>query len=178
MFDAINKQFNAAKRNAREEQFILESVMDVEEVLPGSEEDIDDVVDSDSVPDEVYKKVDEMLDKMVDAADYDDTEAEELLDDDDDISDEELDAVITEAIEGNLSEMDEGAQAEAYKARKQAEAKAVKKAEGEGIEAMEAAKSGVRAMDAMDRHERRHGAKNENALEFLRALATGEAKAE
>ena len=109
MFDAINKQFNSAKRNAREEQFILESVMDVEEVLPGSEEDIDDIIDSDSVPEDVYKKVDAMLDKFVDSNDYDDTEVEELLDDDDDISEDEIDAVITEAIEGNLAEMDEGA---------------------------------------------------------------------
>lgn len=175
MFDAINKQFNAAKRNAREEQFILESVMDVEEVLPGSEEDIDDVVDSDSVPDEVYKKVDEMLDKMVDAADYDDTEAEELLDDDDDeISDEELDAVITEAIEGDVSEMDDpiNESRELDQMRKRTMDK-LNKAKDVAVKREDNINKSIE-----DTIKNKPSAKNENTLEYLRALATGETEAE
>lgn len=99
MFAAINEQFTRAKRQASEDEFIVESVLDVEEVLPGSEDELDDQVDVDSVPDEVYNKVDAELEKIVSAPDYDDTEAEEMIDDED-ITDEdlaEIDAVITEA---------------------------------------------------------------------------------
>lgn len=110
MFSAINRQFNESKRKIRDDQLIMESVLEVEEVLPGSDEDIDDVLDSDSISKEVYDKVDAMLDKLVSASDYDDVEAEELLDDgdDDDITDEELDAIITEAVDGDLEALDEG----------------------------------------------------------------------
>lgn len=97
MFEAINEQFSKQKRAATEDEFIAESVLDVDEVLPGSEDEMDDQVDSDSVPDDVINKIDAELEKMVSAPDYDDTEAEELVDDDDDISEEDLDAVITEA---------------------------------------------------------------------------------
>lgn len=101
MFAAINEQFTRAKRQASEDEFIVESVLDVEEVLPGSEDELDDQVDVDSVPDEVYNKVDAELEKIVSAPDYDDTEAEEMIDDED-ITDEdlaEIDAVITEAVQ-------------------------------------------------------------------------------
>lgn len=147
MFESINKAFNAAKRNARDNELILEAAMDVEEVLPGSEEDIDDVIDSDSVPEDVYKKVDAMLDKFVDSNDYDDTEVEELLDDDDDISEDEIDAVITEAIEGNLAEMDEGAK----NPKPEEEPKDVDN------------------IDECDKP----SVKNENTIGFLRSIASG-----
>lgn len=98
MFAAINEQFNKKKHNASEDEEIVESVLGVDEVLPGSEDEMDDQVDADSVPDDVVNKIDAELDKIVSAPDYDDTEADEMIDDeDDDFSDEEIDAVITEA---------------------------------------------------------------------------------
>lgn len=101
MFAAINAQFNAQKSQAKDDQFIMESVLDVEEVLPGSEEEIDDEIDVDSVPNDVYQKVDKALDDMISSGEYDDTEAEELVDDDDldDMEDSpEIEAIITEAV--------------------------------------------------------------------------------
>lgn len=102
MFDSINAAFNGAKNDIAEHNFIVESVLDVEEVLPGSEEEMDDEVDVDSVPDEVYAKIDKVIDKYVSCDKYDDTEAEELVDDDDyedvDVSDEEINAIVSEAV--------------------------------------------------------------------------------
>lgn len=102
MFDSINAAFNRAKNDIAEHNFIVESVLDVEEVLPGSEEEMDDEVDVDSVPDDVYAKIDKVIDKYVSSDKYDDTEAEELVDDDDyedvDVSDEEINAIVSEAV--------------------------------------------------------------------------------
>lgn len=101
MFAAINAQFNAQKSKAKDDQFIMESVLDVEEVLPGSEDEIDDEIDVDSIPNDVYQKVDKALDDMISSGEYDDTEAEELVDDDDidDMEDSpEIEAIITEAV--------------------------------------------------------------------------------
>ena len=102
MFDSINAAFNRAKNDIAEHNFIVESVLDVEEVLPGSEEEMDDEVDVDSVPDDVYAKIDKGIDKYVSSDKYDDTEAEELVDDDDyedvDVSDEEINAIVSEAV--------------------------------------------------------------------------------
>lgn len=102
MFDSINAAFNHAKDDIAEHNFIVESVLDVEEVLPGSEEEMDDEVDVDSVPDDVYAKIDKVIDKYVSSDKYDDTEAEELVDDDDyedvDVSDEEINAIVSEAV--------------------------------------------------------------------------------
>lgn len=101
MFKRINEEFNARKRAKREERFILESVLDVEEVLPGSEEEMEDVTDVDSVPEDVYKKIDAELEKIVSDPNYDDTEADEMADDDiygdvDSVPDE-VEAIIDEA---------------------------------------------------------------------------------
>lgn len=102
MFDSINAAFNHAKDDIAEHNFIVESVLDVEEVLPGSEEEMDDEVDVDSVPDDVYAKIDKVIDKYVSSDKYDDTEAEELVDDDDyedvDVPDEEINAIVSEAV--------------------------------------------------------------------------------
>lgn len=101
MLEAINKQYNDEKKNASEEQLIIESVLEVEDVVPGSEEEMDDVVDVDSVPDDVYTKVDQALDKLISDKDYDDVEADELLDDDmdeDEVSDADLEAIMDEAV--------------------------------------------------------------------------------
>lgn len=106
VFGSINSQFDKARRDRAENEFIVESVMGVEEVLPGSESEMEDIVDVDSVPDDVYKKIDAELDKIVGDPEYDDTEAEELVDDDDDIDDNEIDAVINEAV-GEWLEQDE-----------------------------------------------------------------------
>lgn len=101
MLSGINKKIAAAKRAANDSALINESVLDVDdEIIPGSEEEIDDIVDPDSVPDDVYKTIDAELDKLVKKPGYDDVDAEELVDDDideDEISDGEIDAVISEA---------------------------------------------------------------------------------
>lgn len=90
MFSTINKQFAAAKRSRKEDRFILESVLGEEtEILPGSEDELEEMIDPDSVPDDAYKKVDALLDRIVASGKYDDTEAEELLDDD--IDENEID---------------------------------------------------------------------------------------
>lgn len=100
MLGAINDRFNAKKNRIREDHFIGEAAMEVEEILPGSEDEMDDLVDSDSVPDNVYNKIDAALDKLIDDPEYDDTEVEELVDDDGTgdtgISDAEIDAVLDE----------------------------------------------------------------------------------
>ncbi|MCM1231738.1 MAG: hypothetical protein NC489_16595 [Ruminococcus flavefaciens] len=100
VFSSINSQFEAAKKARNANVSIYESVMGIDEVLPGSEEEMEDVVDVGSVPDAAYKKVDAMLDKLVEDPEYDDTEAEELVDDDIDegeIDDAEFNAVMDEA---------------------------------------------------------------------------------
>ncbi len=103
MFGAINNEYTKKKNDSKANQFIIESVLDVEEVIPGSDEELEDVVDTDSIPDEVYAKVDKALDSIVDDPDYDDTEAEELVDDDDDDDDDELDDTINALIDEAVS---------------------------------------------------------------------------
>lgn len=101
MFPTINAEYRAAKRADADNSLILESVLDVDETLPGSDEEMESIVDPDSVPDDVYAKIDKELDKIVEDPSYDDTEAEEMLDDDfdvDDISDAEIDAIMDEAV--------------------------------------------------------------------------------
>lgn len=101
MFPTINAEYRAAKRADADNSLILESVLDVDETLPGSDEEMESIVDPDSVPDDVYAKIDKELDKIVEDPNYDDTEAEEMLDDDfdaDDISDAEIDAIMDEAV--------------------------------------------------------------------------------
>lgn len=100
MFPTLNRKFRAAKLAAKDRQTILESVLGIDEVLPGSDEEMEDVVDVDSVPQDAYKKLDAMLDKLVDSDSYDDTEAEELADEDfdeDEISDDDINAIIDES---------------------------------------------------------------------------------
>jgi len=104
MFRSVNDAYERARRNRANDRFIVESVMDVDEVLPGSDEETDDLIDTDSVPEDAYKKLDAELDKLVSDPNYDDTEAEEMADgdddfDEDDIDDADLDAVIDEAVE-------------------------------------------------------------------------------
>jgi len=101
LFPTINAEYRAAKRADADNSLILESVLDVDETLPGSDEEMESIVDPDSVPDDVYAKIDKELDKIVEDPSYDDTEAEEMLDDDfdvDDISDAEIDAIMDEAV--------------------------------------------------------------------------------
>ena len=99
MFKTVNKLFNSAKLSMKSRQTILEGALDIDEILPGSDEDLEDNVDVDSVPEDAYKKLDAELDKIVDDPNYDDTEAEEMADEDfdeDSVSDEDLDAIIDE----------------------------------------------------------------------------------
>ena len=102
MFESINEAYKKAKHELEDNQFILESVLGVEEVIPGSEEEMDDTVDVDSVPADVYKKIDQSIDNMINNGEYDDTEIDEMVDDD--IDDEEIDIVITEAAGSWLNE--------------------------------------------------------------------------
>lgn len=99
MFGDINRRVNKMKNDAREHAFMMESVLDTDEVLPGSEDEMEDEVDIDSVPDDVIAAVDKYLDTVVNKPDYDDEEIEETLDDDDedlDLDDAEIDVVVTE----------------------------------------------------------------------------------
>lgn len=110
MFDSINRSFSKEKADRKNHEFIMESVLDTEEVLPGSEDEMDDEVDVDSVPTDVYKKIDKSLDDMIQNGEYDDTEVEEMVDDD--IPDEEIEAVITEAVEEWESEEEDDDESE------------------------------------------------------------------
>lgn len=99
MFNTINRRFRAEKLSLKDRHTILEGVLGVEEVLPGSDEEMENNVDVDSVPEDAYKKLDAALDKIVEDPNYDDSEADELASDDfdeDEVSDEELDAIIDE----------------------------------------------------------------------------------
>ena len=95
MLQGVNNAFNSAKRAAREDQFILESGLGEDDILNEMDDDMDDIVDVDSVPNEVMSKVDAALDKIIGNG-IDDEEIDEMLDDD--IEDEDsIDIAITEA---------------------------------------------------------------------------------
>ena len=95
MLQGVNNAFNSVKRAAREDQFILESVLGEDDILNEMDDDMDDIVDVDSVPNEVMSKVDAALDKIIGNG-IDDEEIDEMLDDD--IEDEDsIDIAITEA---------------------------------------------------------------------------------
>ena len=95
MLQGVNNAFNSAKRAAREDKFILESVLGEDDILNEMDDDMDDIVDVDSVPTEVMSKVDAALDKIIGNG-IDDEEIDEMLDDD--IEDEDsIDIAITEA---------------------------------------------------------------------------------
>ena len=95
MLQGVNNAFNSAKRTAREDQFILESVLGEDDILNEMDDDMDNIVDVDSVPSEVMSKVDAALDKIIGNG-IDDEEIDEMLDDD--IEDEDsIDIAITEA---------------------------------------------------------------------------------
>ena len=98
MFGEINRRFNKAKRDAEENRFIIESTLEVEEVLPGSEDEFDDEVDVDSVPEDVYKEIDKKLDELISKGDYDDEEIEEMVDEDDDLDDDDFDIKVEEVV--------------------------------------------------------------------------------
>lgn len=100
MIASINREYRSRIHGLAEDAFILESVLSVEEVLPGSDEEMEDIIDVDSVPADKYAALDQMLDKIVDSPDYDDSEADELADDDFDeneVDDSELDAIMESA---------------------------------------------------------------------------------
>lgn len=98
MFGEINRRFNKAKKNAEENRFIVESTLDVEEVLPGSEDEFDDEIDVDSVPEDIYKEIDKKLDELISKGDYDDEEIEEMVDEDDDFDDDDFDIKVEEVV--------------------------------------------------------------------------------
>lgn len=97
MLQGVNNAFNSGKKTAREDQFILESVLGNDDDILNEmdDEDMDDVVDADSIPPEVMNKVDAALDKIIGNG-IDDEEIDEMLDDDVDDEDS-IDIAITEA---------------------------------------------------------------------------------
>ena len=100
MLGEINARYMEKKNSEKADRFITESTLEVEEILPGSEEEMDDVVDTDSVPDDVYKRVDAELDKIVNDPNFNDDDIEDLVDDDideDEIDDDAIEAIIDEA---------------------------------------------------------------------------------
>ena len=102
MFGEINRRFNKLKQSALAHSFIVESVLDVEEVLPGSEDEFDDEIDVDSVPEEVYTEIDKKLDELISKGDYDDEEIEEMMDDDD-VDDDDFDIKVEEAVDESVN---------------------------------------------------------------------------
>ena len=82
MFRNLNEAYLAAKREDQDNRFIMEAVLDVEETLPGSDTEMDDITDVDSVPEDVYAALDKELDRIVSDPNYDDTEIGEMVDDD------------------------------------------------------------------------------------------------
>lgn len=106
MLPGINDLYLKMKEDQANHRFIVESVVSTDETIPGSDEEFEDIVDADSVPDDVYAAIDKALDKFVDDPDYDDTEAEELVDDDDEmflgdigVSDGAIEAIMDEAVD-------------------------------------------------------------------------------
>ena len=105
MFKHINEEYNARKKANAERRMILEATMDVEEVIPGSEEDMENIVDADSVPHDVYKKIDAELNKIINDPDYDDDDAESMVDgDEDDIGDDEESIVDDDVLSALMNE--------------------------------------------------------------------------
>lgn len=100
MLNSVNAKYRKTLADAKNNEFILESVLGVTEVMPGSDEELDDIIDVESIPDDVYSKLDKAMDKLIGTDGIEDDEIEELLDEDDDLDDEafnELDAVVNEA---------------------------------------------------------------------------------
>ena len=94
MFKSINDEYNAKRMFAKSESALIESALDDDMIM---DDDEDDDVDVDSVPDDMYKKVDAALDKVISDPTYDDEEIEEMVDgDEDDVS--EIDAIVDEAV--------------------------------------------------------------------------------
>lgn len=90
--DLYNKEISRQK----DMEFIAESV-----ILEPINDPEDDEVDVDAVPQSAIDKANDALDQIVSKEDYDDTDLQELMDDEDD-DESELGVIITEAI----SEMD------------------------------------------------------------------------
>ena len=99
MLGEINTAFNSARANKRNDQFIIESVLCeadelvVQSVIPGSDEELDDVIDVDSISDADYQKLDRAMEEIIGEG-LDDDEIDELLDgDDEDDMDERFNAL-------------------------------------------------------------------------------------
>lgn len=90
MFKNVNDMFNEMKSDEANNKFIVESVIG-DDVVPFSEDEDDDIVDSGSVDPKVIDQIDKILDKIVSDEDYNDDEIDELISDDDE---EEIDAVL------------------------------------------------------------------------------------
>lgn len=91
MFEVYNKKYAEEKQKIADMEFIVESALDLEEddeVITAGD-DIDNAVDTDSIPPEVMRKIDAEIDKLIGKDDYDDAEIEELIEDDDDELDDE-----------------------------------------------------------------------------------------
>lgn len=92
----LSDLYNDEIKRQKDMAFIAESV-----ILEPIVDPEDDEVDVDAVPQSAIDKANDALDQIVSKEDYDDTDLQELMDDEDD-DESELGVIITEAI----SEMD------------------------------------------------------------------------
>lgn len=95
MFDTVNEAFAREKRRIHDDDLIVESVLGTTDVMEESDDEMEDVVDVDSIPSDVYQKVDAELDRIVSSGEYDDTSVEEMVDGE--AQGEEIDVIIDEA---------------------------------------------------------------------------------
>lgn len=79
--------------NQKAHMAILESVSIDETIM---EDDEEDIVDPDSIPKDVVKKIDAQLDSIITSSDYDDTDLEAMIDEDD--TDVEVASTIQECV--------------------------------------------------------------------------------
>lgn len=92
MFSSINKEYNKERNKLADDQIILESVVGTD-VMPMSDEEDDEIVDADSIPEAQLNKAMKHIDELIDKEDFDDLEIEDLIDED---FDEELGVEETE----------------------------------------------------------------------------------
>ena len=94
MFNTINEAYNENRSKVRDNELIAEAAFDIEEVAPGSEEEIEDEIDVDSIPDEVMSKMDKAMDDLIGSDKFDDEDIDSLIDEDDDSDiDTEIDEI-------------------------------------------------------------------------------------
>ena len=80
-------------------KFIVESVVADDNF---EDEEDDELIDVESVPDDVMERIDKQLDAIVSKENYDDAELEELVDEDDEDEDEAIPIIVEESVDNLL----------------------------------------------------------------------------